>query len=132
VLDALTLGVYAVVGLQKGPANGLPAAAVVLIGTVAATGGGLLTDLLIGRVPQVLHPGHWQASAALTGCILYVALAVVGLPAVPLGIITMVVIIGLRLLSLHFGWSTPEPQEIARVPRPIGRRKADDEEAEQS
>lgn len=134
VLDALTLGVYAVVGLQKGLANGLPAAAVVLIGAVAATGGGALKDLLIGQVPQVLQPGHWQASAALVGCILYVVLAAVGVATGPLGAITVAVIVGLRLLSLRFGWATPEPQQLAGLRRPFGRRKAgraDDGEREQ-
>ena len=40
-------------------------------------------------------------------------------------IITIAVIVGLRLLSLRFGWATPEPQELARLRRPFGRQKAD-------
>src|SRR4051794_712209 len=131
VLDALALGVYAGVGLQKGLANRMPATAGGLLGTVAATGGGLLTDILIGAVPQVLQPGHWQASAALTGCILYVALDALGVTVVPLGIVTVAVIVGLRLLSLRFGWATGEPREIARLPRSFGRRKGDDGKGEQ-
>jgi hypothetical protein len=43
----------------------------------------------------------------------------------------MVVIIGLRLLSLNFGWATPETQEIAHLPRPIGRRNDHDGQGEQ-
>ncbi|CAG0930149.1 hypothetical protein PLCT1_01279 [Planctomycetaceae bacterium] len=72
--DALSLGAFAVVGMQKASALGMSTLGVILVGLVNAVGGGVLRDILVGREPLIFKPGTLNVIAALTGCGLYVAL----------------------------------------------------------
>jgi uncharacterized membrane protein YeiH len=75
MIDALGLGVYAVVGVEKSIGAGLSLPAAVLAGVIRR-GGGLLRDLLVRDEPMPIKPGRFYALAALGGCLLFVFLTV--------------------------------------------------------
>jgi uncharacterized membrane protein YeiH len=107
VLDALGLGVYAVVGAQKALAAGLPFAPAILVGTVNACGGGLLRDILANEVPLLFKPGGFYALAAVVGAALFVELvAHVGVGAIPAACLAIPTAFTVRILSLVLGWRT--------------------------
>ncbi len=107
LVDALGLGAYAVVGVEKSSAAGLSIPAAVLVGVINAVGGGLLRDLLIGDEPLLLRPGQFYALAALGGCLLFVLLTVnVGMPAPRAAIITIAGTFVVRILAIAFNWRT--------------------------
>lgn len=56
-LDAVGLGLFAVVGATKAAEAGIGIAGGAVVGTVSAIGGGLLRDVLADEVPQVFRPG---------------------------------------------------------------------------
>jgi uncharacterized membrane protein YeiH len=107
VVDALGLGVYAVVGAQKALLFGLPAVAAVLIGAVNAVGGGLLRDVLVREEPFVFKPGEFYALAALAGAVCFTVLAAgLQLPAGRAALASIAVAVGARLASIRLGWRT--------------------------
>jgi len=107
VVDALGLGVYAVVGAQKALLFGLPGVAAVLIGTVNAVGGGLLRDVLVREEPFVFKPGEFYALAALAGAVCFVLLAAwLQVPAGTAAFLSIGVAVGARLASIRLGWRT--------------------------
>jgi uncharacterized membrane protein YeiH len=107
LIDALGLGAYAVVGVQKSMAAGLSIPAAVLVGVINAVGGGLLRDLLVRDEPLLLKPGQFYALAALGGCLLFVFLTVNIRLSVPrAAIITIVCTFALRVLAIVFNWRT--------------------------
>jgi uncharacterized membrane protein YeiH len=108
ILDALGLGAYAVVGVQKSLAAGLGIAAAVLVGVINAVGGGLLRDLLVRDEPLLLKPGQFYALAALAGCLLFALLAVYfKMPAPRAGLVTVAATFVFRVLAIQFNWRTP-------------------------
>jgi len=108
LLDALGLGAYAVVGVEKSLAAGLGIAAAVLVGVINAVGGGLLRDLLVRDEPLLLKPGQFYALAAFGGCLLFVLLAVYfKMPAPRAGLITVAATFVFRVLAIEFNWRTP-------------------------
>jgi uncharacterized membrane protein YeiH len=108
LLDALGLGAYAVVGVEKSLAAGLSIPAAVLVGVINAVGGGLLRDLLVRDEPLLLKPGQFYALAAFAGCLLFVLLAVYfRMPAPRAGLITVAVTFVFRVLAIQFNWRTP-------------------------
>lgn len=122
IVDALGLGIYAVVGMQKSLAAGLPLGAVLLVGMTNAVGGGIMRDVIVRDEPLILKPGQLYALAALGGCIVF--LGVVELyqweiaQAAWLGIgVTFL----LRMLAIVFNWRTAP---ISRRLMPA-RRKGD-------
>src|SRR5208283_275835 len=75
-LDALGLGAYAVVGVQKSLNAGLTESAAILVGVINAAGGGLLRDVFVREEPLLFKPGQFYVLAAIAGCALFALLAV--------------------------------------------------------
>src|SRR4051812_17956750 len=72
VLDAFGLGLFCVTGALAALDNGLGPAPAALMGMVTGIGGGMLRDLLAGRVPAVFR-GELYATPALAGAVVVVA-----------------------------------------------------------
>lgn len=107
VVDALGLGIYAVVGAQKTLAAGLPVTTALLLGTINAVGGGMVRDLLTGEEPIIFKPGEWYALSALAGCGVFLAcVAGARLDAHPAAFLGIAVAFATRLLSIRLGWRT--------------------------
>ena len=107
LIDALGLGAYAVVGIEKSISAGLSMPAAVLVGVINAVGGGLLRDLLVRDEPLLLKPGQFYTLAALGGCLLFVFLTMnVGMPAPRAALITIACTFVVRVLAITFNWRT--------------------------
>jgi uncharacterized membrane protein YeiH len=108
VLDAVTLGFFTVIGAQKAQTAGLPSASVVFIGTLTAVGGALIRDVLLAQRADIVQPGPYNAVAALIGATALTVLAgPAGLPRLPVAAIVIVLVSGLRMLSVWRGWEAP-------------------------
>lgn len=117
VLDAIGLGVYAVVGAQKALVAEVGLAGAVLVGTVNACGGGLLRDILANEVPLLFRPGGFYALAAVVGAGLFVLLAQCGVGAIPAAFLAIPAAFAVRILSLTLGWQT---KPLRRLPNAEG------------
>ena len=60
LVDALGLGIYAVVGVQKSLDAALSIPAAILVGTINVVGGSLLRDVLTREVPPLFKPGQFK------------------------------------------------------------------------
>lgn len=109
IADALGLAVFALCGAEIAEDCKLPPVPVLLMGTLTATGGGVVRDLLSGQVPLLLRQDIY-ATAALAGIALYQLLMRAGLGRNPAFVLGMISVASLRLLSLHYGWQLPIPQ----------------------
>ncbi|MPQ97855.1 hypothetical protein GB931_07940 [Modestobacter sp. I12A-02628] len=133
-LDALTLGFFTVIGAQKAQLAGLPSASVVFIGTLTAVGGAVIRDVLLAQRADIVQPGPYNAVAALLGATVLTVLAgPVGMEPLPVAVVVIVLVSGLRLLSVWRGWAAPVAidlplaarSRLAQVsPRRIVRRRA--------
>ena len=108
VLDAVTLGFFTVVGAQRAQLAGLPSASVVFIGTLTAVGGAVIRDMLLAQRADIVQPGPYNAVAALLGATVLTVLAgPVGLAPLPVAAVVIVLVAGLRVLSVERGWEAP-------------------------
>ncbi len=70
VLDTLGLAIFAALGAERGLAFGLGLWGCVFAGAVSGVGGGVLRDVLSGRVPTIFYrSGDFYASAAALGAL---------------------------------------------------------------
>lgn len=122
-LDALALGLFTVVGVEKTLLVGQPASSAVFIGVCAAVGGGILVDVLSGQPVDVLRRGPWNATAALVGASLYVLLTWGQVPSRVTEAITITVVTTMRLVSLRWGVRNPSSLDIAHVRSVLRRRR---------
>ena len=125
-LDALTLGFFTVIGAQKAELAGLSSASVVFIGTVTAVGGAVLRDMLLAQRAYIVQPGPYYAVAALLGAVVLTVLAgPAGLPPLPVAAIVIVLVAGLRVLSVWRGWAAPVAVDLPQRTRNRLRRRRD-------
>ena len=105
--DAVGVGAFAVVGMQKAELAGLAIPAVILVGVINAIGGGLLRDILTREEPWVFRPGQLYVLAVFIGCLVFEGLkAPHYVSSVQAGIISILTTFILRLLAIHFNWQT--------------------------
>jgi uncharacterized membrane protein YeiH len=109
IFDAAGLGLFCVTGALKALAYGLPPLSAALVGTISGIGGGVIRDILSGRVPVVLRREIYAIPAFLGAGIVVVAhRADVYAPWV--AVAAAVVCIVIRLLAIRRGWNAPLPR----------------------
>lgn len=109
LVDAVGLGWFAVAGTLRCLSLDVAVAPAVLLGVLGAVGGGVVRDVLQREVPAVLRGGEPYALAALAGILVLVGARAVALPPLVSAALGVTTGSGVRLLSLRFGWKTPEP-----------------------
>jgi uncharacterized membrane protein YeiH len=128
VLDAVTLGFFTVIGAQKAQLAELPSASVVFIGTLTAVGGAMIRDVLLAQRADIVQPGPYNAVAALIGAAALTVLAgPLELPPLPVAALVIVLVAGLRVLSVWRGWEAPVAVDLPERARNrmLSRRQAE-------
>ena len=108
LLDAAGLSLFAVTGASKALDFGLGPGQAIILGAVTAVGGGTVRDVLIGRIPAVLHSGLY-AIPALIGAAITVAAGRLGLYGLVAALVAATVCFLVRLLGIVFGLDAPRP-----------------------
>lgn len=109
VSDAGGLALFCVAGALKAYDAGLSVLAAALLGMVTAIGGGMIRDVLAGRVP-VVFGGELYATPALAGAAVAAGGSALGLPLLAVAPVGAVVCLTWRLLAVWRRWQAPLPR----------------------
>ena len=74
IFDAIGLGLFAVVGLEKSIAHGYPMWVGLIMGTLTGAAGGVLRDTLINEVPLIFRKEIYALACVVGGIIYYLCL----------------------------------------------------------
>jgi uncharacterized membrane protein YeiH len=103
MIDALGLGAYAVVGMNRALAADLSLVGVLVVGVVNAVGGGILRDVLNREEPDMFKPGTLDESLAVIGCAVFIALIKLTSAGQFLSAwVTIAVVFAIRLLAVRY------------------------------
>ena len=108
VLDALTVGLYAAIGMTKAIGIGLPLLPGMFVGVTAAVGGSALRDMLLAMPVAMLTVGTLYAVAAIAGTIALAASLACGAHVHVAAAVCVLVTTAVRMCAVRFGWSLPE------------------------
>lgn len=110
--DAIGLGVFAVTGTNTAIVNGFAdnAFLAIFVGVITGIGGGMLRDILAGKVPFVLYKDIY-ASAAIVGAVIYYYMYTFKLNPILAVTSAILITILIRLLATFYHLSLP------RIPR---------------
>ena len=118
IADALGLGIYAVVGCQRGMEAGLHFLPASFVGLANAIGSGVLRDVLTGQEALIFKPGEFYVLAAAIGTLVFVALIVSGtLPAREAAFWSIGTTFAIRMASIRFNWQTRAVTPLMDRPR---------------
>ncbi|QAR31043.1 trimeric intracellular cation channel family protein [Ornithobacterium rhinotracheale] len=107
VFDSLGLGLFTIVGLEKGLGLGFSPLICVALGTITGCFGGLMRDVLINRIPLLLRKEIY-GMACVIGAFLYLFLAqFFGLENPIVQLVTVLTVFGVRHFSIKYHWHIP-------------------------
>src|SRR5918995_1982189 len=110
LLDAAGPSLFAVTGASKALDFGLGAGQAIILGAVTGVGGGTVRDVLIGRIPAVLHSGLY-AIPALIGAAVTVAASRLDMYGLAAAAVAATACFAVRLLGIVFALDAPRPPQ---------------------
>lgn len=108
MLDAVGMSLFAVTGTLKGLEFGLGATQSIILGIITAAGGGTLRDIMIQRIPAVLHTELYAIPAAVTAALTAIVVSA-NLHLVPWVVVAAAIGFAIRMLGIHYDLHAPKP-----------------------
>ena len=108
IFDSLGLGLFTIIGVQKGLNADLHPVIGVVLGTITGCFGGIIRDILLNRIPLIFRKEIY-ATAAIVGGIVYILLKnFSGLSEEINQILTILLIVSIRTLAVKYHWQMPK------------------------
>jgi uncharacterized membrane protein YeiH len=106
LFDTIGLGVFTIIGVEKGIAIGLHPVICIALGTITACFGGVIRDILCNEIP-IIFRREIYATICIIGGIVFFGLSYFELNKDVLYIVTSSVIISIRLMAVKYKWYLP-------------------------
>lgn len=106
IFDAIGLGFFTVVGLEKSMAADFPMWINIIMGCITGATGGIIRDILLNEVPLIFRKDIY-ALACAGGGIVYWLCHRYGIPNIATQIIAAASVIIIRIVAVRFGISLP-------------------------
>lgn len=106
IFDAIGLGLFAVVGIEKSITHGYPMWVGLIMGTMTGAAGGVIRDTLINEVPLIFRKEIY-ALACVFGGLCYYLCMYLDVTETLTQIIAAVAVIVARILAVKYGISLP-------------------------
>lgn len=106
LFDTIGLGVFTLIGIQKGIDYQLHPVICIALGTMTACFGGVTRDILCTEIPVIFRKEIY-ATICILGGIVFFALHKMNVEKDILYLVTSSVIIAIRLLAVKFKWHLP-------------------------
>jgi uncharacterized membrane protein YeiH len=107
LFDTIGIGLYTMVGIEKGVEAGLEPLICVTLGTITASFGGVLRDILCNEIP-VIFRREIYATACILGGAGYFLLLKTPIPEAYAYLSGLALVIGIRLLAVRYGIALPD------------------------
>lgn len=107
LFDAIGLGIFTIIGFETGMAANLHPIICVILGTLSASFGGVLRDILCNEVPLIFHKEVY-ASLSILGAIIFYILLQTPLDININYVITSALVVVLRILAVKYEWVLPK------------------------
>ena len=106
LFDTIGIGLYTLVGIEKGINVGLHPIICIALGTITASFGGVMRDILCNEIPVIFRKEIY-ATACILGGIAYFLLSELPIENNIVFVIAGIVVIVIRLLAVRFKISLP-------------------------
>jgi len=106
LFDTIGLGVFTIIGTEIGIQYNLHPIISIALGTMTATFGGILRDILCNEVPVIFRKEIY-ASACIIGAMVFIILQHTSLPVTIIQVVTIITVIIIRLVAVKFKLSLP-------------------------
>lgn len=113
LFDAIGLGLFTVVGIEKALTIGFEPWIAIMMGMITGSVGGVIRDVLINQVPLILRKDIY-AMASIFGGIIYLVLDYFNCHHVATQTVTLVSVIVIRVVAAHYHIGLPTLKEESK------------------
>lgn len=100
-IDAFGIGLFTIVGIQTALKADVSQGYSLIMGIITATFGGLLSDVLCNKVPNLLKPGELYATACIVGGSLYLFMINYNINTTTSMVVGILVTVVVRIFSIR-------------------------------
>jgi uncharacterized membrane protein YeiH len=111
LFDAMGLGLFTIIGVEKGQALHFSPGICIALGTITACFGGVIRDVLLNNVPLIFRREILYASPCIVGGGVYLLLRQTALDANWTTIISILVIVIIRIVAMRYKLTLPPVYE---------------------
>lgn len=108
IFDSFGLGLFTIIGIQKGINAGLHPIICVTLGTITGCFGGILRDILLNRIPLIFRKEIYATACITGGSIFLILVKYTSLSYTFVQISTIVMIVAQRTLAVKYHWQIPK------------------------
>jgi uncharacterized membrane protein YeiH len=106
LFDTIGLGVFTIIGIEKGLEIGLHPIICIALGTMTACFGGVIRDILSAEIPIIFRKEIY-ATVCIIGGVFFLGLSEIGITENLIYLSTSTVIILIRILAIKYNLSLP-------------------------
>ena len=106
LFDSIGIGLFMIIGLQKGLSLELPLITALIFGVITATFGGVIRDTLSNEVPLIFRKEIY-ATACIAGGLLFIGLKLLEVPETINLISSVVLVTAIRIVVVLKKWRLP-------------------------
>ncbi|MGM9747834.1 MAG: trimeric intracellular cation channel family protein [Candidatus Cryptobacteroides sp.] len=111
IFDAIGIGLFTVVGVEKSLAAGYPMWVNIIMGSITGAAGGMLRDIFINEVPLIFRKDIYAVACVIGGVVYHLCLWL-GVSHLATQIISAITVILTRVLAVRFGISLPSLKAV--------------------
>ncbi|MGX5688260.1 trimeric intracellular cation channel family protein [Arcticibacter tournemirensis] len=106
IFDAVGLGLFTMIGIQRGVAEGLSPEICIILGTITGSFGGVLRDILLNNIPQIFRKEIYATACIVGGIVYFLLIGTFDKNIARL--VTISLICGIRLVAVRYNLSMPK------------------------
>ncbi|NPA52849.1 MAG: trimeric intracellular cation channel family protein [Aquificae bacterium] len=104
--DAIGLSAFTTTGAIIAYNSDVSFFGIIILATLTGVGGGIISDILLGKIPSVLRDDFY-ASCAIIGAIVFYVAIVSGLDTGSAGLLCSAVVFMIRIVAILYDWKLP-------------------------
>lgn len=108
IFDSFGLGLFTIVGIQKGLNAELHPLICLTLGTITGCFGGIIRDILLNRIPLIFRKEIYATACILGGSVFLIFVYFTHLSYVFVQISTILLIVLIRTLAVKYHWQMPK------------------------
>ena len=108
MFDSFGLGLFTIIGIQKGLSAGLHPLICLTLGTITGCFGGIIRDILLNRIPLIFRKEIYATACIIGGSVFLIMAKYTSWSYTLVQISTILMIVIIRTLAVKYHWRIPK------------------------
>ncbi|WP_300670778.1 trimeric intracellular cation channel family protein [Soonwooa sp.] len=108
IFDSFGLGLFTIIGVQKGLTAELHPMICIVLGTITGCFGGIIRDILLNRIPLIFRKEIYATACIIGGAVFLLLVRYFNFTYTFVQVFTILLIVAIRSLAVKYHWQMPK------------------------